>query len=171
MHRECLELFSGHRFQRKPLVSDPGMHHGTCVAHVPWYMSGSLTRGGGENVPGIPGACAPAILRIWQEAHSSHVSSIAWDVFWRRLTKWYWDLTLTESECVYGKFYYRLYCPSVIKNYHCTATNYRIAHKTHWNEIINSVRGLRWICRQAMVWFKSFSCGRHYKVEVFKFIT
>ena len=57
------------RFQRKPLVSDPGMHHGTCVTHVPWCMSGSLTRGDGENVPGIPGACAPAILRISQEAH------------------------------------------------------------------------------------------------------
>ena len=55
--------------QRKPLVSDPGMHHGTCVTHVPWCMSGSLTRGGGENVPGIPGARAPVILRIWQEAH------------------------------------------------------------------------------------------------------
>ena len=26
--------------------------------HVPWCMSGSLTSGGGENVPGIPGACA-----------------------------------------------------------------------------------------------------------------
>ena len=46
------------RFQRKPLVSDPGMHHGTCDTHVPWCMSGSLNRGGGENVPGIPGACA-----------------------------------------------------------------------------------------------------------------
>ena len=23
-------------------VSDPGMHHGTCVTHVPWCMSGSL---------------------------------------------------------------------------------------------------------------------------------
>ena len=44
--------------QRKPLVSDPGIHHGTCVTHVPWCMSGSLTRGGEENVPGIPGACA-----------------------------------------------------------------------------------------------------------------
>ena len=29
-----------------------------CVTHVPWCMSGSLTRGGGENVPSIPGACA-----------------------------------------------------------------------------------------------------------------
>ena len=46
------------------------MHHGTCVTHVPWCMSGSLTCGDGENVPGIPGACAPTILRIWQEAHS-----------------------------------------------------------------------------------------------------
>ena len=34
------------------------MHHGTCVTHVPWWMSGSLTPGGRENVPGIPGACA-----------------------------------------------------------------------------------------------------------------
>ena len=57
------------RFQRKPLVSDPGMHYGTWVMHVPWCISGSLTCGDGENVPGIPGACAPAILRIWQEAH------------------------------------------------------------------------------------------------------
>ena len=51
-------VFPRHRLQRKPLVSDPGMHHGTCATHVPWSMSGSLTRGGGENVPGIPGACA-----------------------------------------------------------------------------------------------------------------
>ena len=46
------------RHQRKTLVSDHSMHHGTCVTHVPCYMSGSLTRGGGENVPGIPGAFA-----------------------------------------------------------------------------------------------------------------
>ena len=25
--------------------SDPDMHHGTCVTHVPWCMPGSLTRG------------------------------------------------------------------------------------------------------------------------------
>ena len=62
-------VFPRRRFQRKPIVGDPGMHHGTCVTHVPWCMSGSLTCGDGENVPGIPGACAPAILRIWQEAH------------------------------------------------------------------------------------------------------
>ena len=64
-------VFPCRRFLRKPLVSDPGMHHGTCVTHVPWCMSGSLTCGDRENVPGIPGACAPAILRIWQEAHGT----------------------------------------------------------------------------------------------------
>ena len=49
--------FSRHRLQMRPQVSDPGMHHSTCVTHVPWCMSGSLTRGGGENVCGISAAC------------------------------------------------------------------------------------------------------------------
>ena len=69
-------VFPRRRFQRKPIVSDPGMHHGTCVTHVPWCMSGSLTCVDGENVPGIPGACAPAILRIWQEAHGKGMVQI-----------------------------------------------------------------------------------------------
>ena len=47
-----------HRIQRKPLVSDSGMHHGTCVTHVPWCMSGSPTCSDGENVLGVPGACS-----------------------------------------------------------------------------------------------------------------
>ena len=32
-------------FSPAPRVSDSGMHHGTCVTHVPWCMSGSLTDG------------------------------------------------------------------------------------------------------------------------------
>ena len=44
--------------KKTALVSDPDIRHGTCFRHVPWSMSGSLTHGGGENVPGIPGACA-----------------------------------------------------------------------------------------------------------------
>ena len=58
MRRECRERFPRHRLRRKPIVSDPGVHHGTCVTHVPWCMSESLTRGGRKNVPGIPGTCA-----------------------------------------------------------------------------------------------------------------
>ena len=63
IRRECRERFPR---QRKPLFSDPVMHHGTFVTHVQWCMSGSLTHCGGEDVFGNPGA----ILRIWQEAHA-----------------------------------------------------------------------------------------------------
>ena len=58
MCRECRERFSCYRLQRKLLVSDPAMHRGTCVTRVPWCMSGLLTCGGWENIPGILGACA-----------------------------------------------------------------------------------------------------------------
>ena len=51
---------SRHRVQMKPLVSDPGMHHGACVTHTPWCMSASLTRGA---------PAQPIALRIWQKAH------------------------------------------------------------------------------------------------------
>ena len=47
MRRAGRERFPHHRLQRKPLVSDPDMHHGTCVTHVPWCMSVSLNRGSG----------------------------------------------------------------------------------------------------------------------------
>ena len=42
--------FSPPLLQRKPLVSEFGMH-------VSWCMLGSITSGGGENVPGIPSVC------------------------------------------------------------------------------------------------------------------
>ena len=32
-------------FSPPPRVSDPDIHHGTCVTHVPWCMPGSLTGG------------------------------------------------------------------------------------------------------------------------------
>ena len=39
MRRVCRERFPTTQ------VSDPDMHQGTCVTHVPWCMSGSLTSG------------------------------------------------------------------------------------------------------------------------------
>ena len=50
------------RFSPSPRVSDPDMHHGTCVTPVPWCMRGcqlmvSFEVCGGENVPDIPGTC------------------------------------------------------------------------------------------------------------------
>ena len=73
-------IFPRRRFRSKSLVSDSGMHHGTCVTHVPWCMSGSLTRSDWGNFPGIPGACAPAILRISQEAHGGRWVALTYTI-------------------------------------------------------------------------------------------
>ena len=58
-------------FSPSPQVSDPDMHHGTCVTHVPWCMPGSLTSGflwnrrRGKTFPAFPAHAQPAILHIW----------------------------------------------------------------------------------------------------------
>ena len=58
-------------FSPSPQVSDPDMHHGTCVTHVPWCMPGWLTNGflwnrrRGKTFPAFPAHAQPAILRIW----------------------------------------------------------------------------------------------------------
>ena len=48
-----------HRLQRKPLISDPNMHHGTCVMHEPWCMSGSLTAVTRKTLPTFPAHAQP----------------------------------------------------------------------------------------------------------------
>ena len=47
-------------FSQPSRISDPDMHQGTCVTHVPWCMPGSLISyvGGEENIPSIPDTCA-----------------------------------------------------------------------------------------------------------------
>ena len=34
MRQECWERFPRHRLQNKPFVSDPGVHHSTCLMHA-----------------------------------------------------------------------------------------------------------------------------------------
>ena len=54
-------------FSLPPQVSDPDMHHDTCVTHVPWWMPGSLISGflwsrrWGETFPAFPVLAQPAI--------------------------------------------------------------------------------------------------------------
>ena len=58
-------------FSPLPRVSDPDMHHGTCVTRVPWCMPGSLTSGflwsrrRKETFPAFPAHAQPVTLRIW----------------------------------------------------------------------------------------------------------
>ena len=65
MRRECRERFPRRRLQRKLIVSDPGMHHGTCDT------SESHTRCDGETFPAFLAYAQPEILRISQEAHDT----------------------------------------------------------------------------------------------------
>ena len=92
MRWECRERFLRHRLQRKRLVSDPGMYHGTCATHVPWRMSGSLTPDGGENVPGIAGACTTRNFMYlargpfpWNPLYNHHKTKHNISLYWHQL--------------------------------------------------------------------------------------
>ena len=50
-------VFPTHRLERKPLVSDPDMHHGTCVMHVPWCTCRDACR---DRLPSVAGKTFPA---------------------------------------------------------------------------------------------------------------
>ena len=100
---------------KKSLVSDPGMHHGTCVAHVPWCMSGSLTRVGEENVPGIPGSCAIRNFRYLASDLLSHrPSHSAWFfaiVGVGQGRGWHWELVRAITMVlVYVEHFLFRYC-------------------------------------------------------------
>ena len=119
-------VFPTRRLQRKPLVSDPGMHHGTCVTHVPRCMSGLLTCDSGENVPGIPGACAPAILRIWQEAHSIGTKLTT-------LSRWFWE-ALKTADSTSSRIPLQSWLDDLQKKIHCChdITVAYLCHMASW---------------------------------------
>ena len=62
MPRECRERFPRHRFQRKPLVSDPDMHHGKCVTHD--ACRDRLPAEARNTFPAFPAHAQPAILYL-----------------------------------------------------------------------------------------------------------
>ena len=82
---------SATRLHRRPLVCDPDMYHGMCVTHVPWCMPGSLTRGGGENVPGIPGACATSNFTV-DVRHGCIITSHTKPLMWLLIGALMWPL-------------------------------------------------------------------------------
>ena len=75
--REKVLFFPRHRLQKIPLLSDPGMHQGTCVTHVPWCMSGLLTRGGGENGAFCVSGMRPVAWSIDHIAYMRHSASMS----------------------------------------------------------------------------------------------
>ena len=71
-------------FSPPPWVSDPDIHHGTCMTHVPWCIPGSLiscflwSSVTGKTVPAFQAHAQPAILCIWQEAHGDGIILYNW---------------------------------------------------------------------------------------------
>ena len=71
-------------FSPPPLVSDPDMHHGTCLTHVPWCMPGSLTsdflwnrwRGKHSRRMRNPQFCVSG--KRPNEAYMYHLASMGW---------------------------------------------------------------------------------------------
>ena len=132
MRRECRERFPHHCGLAIPI----------CVTHVPWCMPGSLTSGffevgGGENVPGIPGACSShnfAYLAkgqcMWFIFCTTNVlvwnlSSIVYGVmkflrgfFWKSADDRWIPLTKAQS---FEKRFHVLTLPSRYSLYHITA--------------------------------------------------
>ena len=65
MRRECQECFCRHRFQRKPLVSDPGMHHDTASRTCRDAYRGRYAAVAGKTCPAFPAHAPPTIFHIW----------------------------------------------------------------------------------------------------------
>ena len=106
MHWECLEHFPHHRFQRKLLASDPSMHYVTCVMHLSWYMSELLTHDGGENVPGIPGACPTQNFAYVSRDPWYWLSSITWPLSFMKkdfnyLSYQHWEMIENANRILY----------------------------------------------------------------------
>ena len=108
-----VKLWVAHWLQRKPLVSDPGMHHSMWVTHMPWCMSGSLTSGGGENVLGIPGACATHNFTylargpwIGASLTSAHCKNQCWiTVNWNPWCHLQWHLNKIRKALMYKSIF------------------------------------------------------------------
>ena len=73
-------------FSPSPQVSDPDMHHGTCVTHVPWCMPGSLTSGflwnrrRGKTFPAFPAHAQPAILLSGKRPITQKINIVSFTV-------------------------------------------------------------------------------------------
>ena len=77
MRRECRESFPRHRGLAIPTCITARASRTCRDACWNRQLAVSFEIGGGENVPGIPGAYATHPLRIWQEAHGIELPTSA----------------------------------------------------------------------------------------------
>ena len=124
MRREC--------FPPPPLVSDPNMHHGTCVTHVPWCILGSLTSGflwsrwRGKTFPAFQAHAQP-ILPIWQEAHVKVWINACMEASRVQL------IYPISSVCIVWSINIVLKCSCVTYSYHHVSTDFRRNYQQYWS--------------------------------------
>ena len=91
---------------------------------MPWCLSVSLTRGGGENVPGTSGACATRNFTYLQEAHTSqthetclmcHVGDITKDCTAHKYLSDCWANTLRSTSSLFSQCFNRRLCGKILK--------------------------------------------------------
>ena len=110
--------------------------------HVPWCMSGSLIRGGGENVPGIPGACSTHKL--------TYLSRGPFLTYWQMYAWWTgWWLVDKLAKYIRGNIGYNLYM--WLLNYFNSIKNpYDFVH------IVRCILFVGATCLISWVWWGSF---------------
>ena len=163
MRWKCCKRFPLHWLQRKLQVSDPNMHQGTCITHVPWCMSGSLTHVGRENVPGIPGACATR--------HFAHLVRGPWSWMANSITFVQWQAALLLLTYCYYKIWpwksmVKAMC--VVKNQdHIWAKKIKgqiHGHgQTHWSHLRPKVQS---ICLLFILWQSDHFLLRYSKFHI-----
>ena len=69
MRRKCFP-------RRRGFPIPTSRHHGTCVAYVPWWMPGSLTRDsvGEKTFPAFAAHAQPASLRLVRSPYRDHLT-------------------------------------------------------------------------------------------------
>ena len=78
-------------FSPPPRVSDPDMHHGACVTHVPWRMPGLLTSG------------FPWSRRRWKRSRYSrrnftYLIRGPWPSYWALIQMWHSTSCFTRKK-------------------------------------------------------------------------
>ena len=132
-HPRYIKLRVGHApamsgtFSPPLQVSDPDMHRGMCVTHVPWSMSGSLTSG--------------FLLSQWWEKRSRHSRWILNPQFYTSGKR---PMVIWKSQPDGRDFIVCLIQTTMYLSYQKPYFNYRLNSLRIWIELLN--RWFTWIC-------------------------
>ena len=132
-----------------PLVSDPDMHHSTCMTHVPWCMPESLTSSfvwsrlnsvAKKTFPASPAQALPTVLRIYVSGKRSMGDA-------NLHCPWYMLRQLKfNKSCHYGDHWWDCYPDTLyLSQSHCNTledrahANFIYKHRTRYSNALKPV--------------------------------